>query len=61
MVEERGLGTVGMNYCQYFMSLAALLGPNLKTSDMRLSGVYYVTTLWCRDASVKKGKEMRKG
>lgn len=57
MVEERGLGTVGMNHCQYFMSLPTLLGPNLKTSDMRLLRVYHVTTLWCRDASVKKEKK----
>lgn len=57
MVEQRELGIVGMNHCQYFMSLAALLGPNLKTSDMRLRGVYHVTTLWCRDASVKKEKK----
>lgn len=33
MVEKRRLGIVGMNHCQYFMSLAILLGPNLKTSD----------------------------
>ena len=54
---RKGLGTAGMDRCQYSMSLAALLGPSLKTSDIRLLRVYQFTIWGCKEASVQKAKK----
>lgn len=54
---RRGLGTAGMDQCQYFISLDALLCLSLKTSNIRLLRVCYFTILCCRDASVQKEKK----